>query len=571
MRRNSLLSQQLPSLAAIALMAACGGGSGTTGTTTPPVEVPGDCEQGTSYDGTFAAIQEILFERHGCTQSVCHGSAASGGLDLSPDVAYANLVEVPSTAHRFARVTPGDNDRSFLWLKLAAATNPGSVEIAGSPMPSGGPPISADEIELLRLWIYAGAPETGAVAGTQELVSGCLPDVEPITIRPLPPPAPGEGVQLVMPPYLLPAASEHEGCFASWYDVSDQIPAELLTADGQRVRVSATEMRQDPQSHHLLVDWVDPAAADVHHPSFGTWTCKGGSRAGATCDPTDLAACSDGYCATEFKDGFACLGFGPPGTSIFQREGIGGAQAAQAHEVLPEGVYYELPVRGIIYWNSHAFNLTTQDHMMNARLNYMFADESHQTYPAQGIFDIGRIFDPSAAPFTEETLCKPVVLPQGARLYELGSHTHQRGKHFTIDMPDGTRVYESFVYNDPLIRRFDPPVAFDSPDPATRTLRFCSLYNNGLNPDGSPNVEKVTRYSRLPQSVFLPGVPGLCQPIACVNEGMVGRPCNGVDDDASCDSSPGAGDGWCDACAITGGESTENEMFLPLGSFYIER
>ena len=37
---------------------------------------------------------------------------------------------------------------------------------------------------------------------------------------------------------------------------------------------------------------------------------------------------------------------------------------------------------------------------------------------------------------------------------------------------------------------------------------------------------------------------------------------SGVDDDATCDSEPGAGDGWCDACAITGGESTENEMFL---------
>jgi len=50
---------------------------------------------------------------------------------------------------------------------------------------------------------------------------------------------------------------------------------------------------------------------------------------------------------------------------------------------------------------------------------------------------------------------------------------------------------------------------------------------------------------------------------------MIGQPCNGVDDDASCDTSPGAGDGWCDACRITGGESTENEMFLPLGGYFV--
>jgi hypothetical protein len=37
-----------------------------------------------------------------------------------------------------------------------------------------------------------------------------------------------------------------------------------------------------------------------------------------------------------------------------------------------------------------------------------------------------------------------------------------------------------------------------------------------------------------------------------------------------CDTSPGAGDGLCDACAITGGESTENEMFILIGQYYID-
>jgi len=563
----------LPLIAACVLAACSGDGVGTDVTAPPseepqPTPSPSDCSEGTSYDSTFEAVQDIIFERHGCTQDICHGSSAQGGLVLSPDVAWTNLM-APSTASAFARVTPGDNDRSFVWLKLAAATNPGTVEIAGSPMPSGLPAISEEELELLRVWIYGGGPETGTVAGSEELIDGCLPEPGPITIQPLEPPPPGEGVQLVMPQYLLPAASEHELCFASYYDISDQVPAELLSADGKTVRVKAMEMRQDPQSHHLLVDWVNPEVIDVDDPAFGPWTCKGGSQAGQACEPTDTSSCGDGYCATDYEDGFACLGFGPPGTSIFERLGIGGAQAPQAYDRAPDGVYNELPMRGIIYWNSHAFNLTTQDHLMNARLNYLFAGPENQTYPARGIFDVSRIFSPSAAPFESETLCNDVILPQGARLYELSSHTHQRGKHFTIDLPDGTRVYESFVYNDPLIRRFDPPLEFDSPNAADRTLTFCSLYVNGVNEDGSPNIEDVTRYSQLPQSVFQPGVPGRCRPVACVNDGMVGEPCRGIDDDASCDSSPGAGDGWCDACAITGGESTENEMFLPLGSYYV--
>ena len=52
-----------------------------------------------------------------------------------------------------------------------------------------------------------------------------------------------------------------------------------------------------------------------------------------------------------------------------------------------------------------------------------------------------------------------------------------------------------------------------------------------------------------------------CQPIACV-AGNIGAPCAGECDDAACDSSRGAGDGWCDACAIAAGVTTENEMFV---------
>ena len=232
-------------------------------------------------------------------------------------------------------------------------------------------------------------------------------------------------------------------------------------------------------------------------------------------------------------------------------------------------MFAQIPLKGILYWNSHAFNLTDEDHLMNARLNYWFTPEDQQNTPVRSIFNVGKIFSANAAPYTTQTLCNDHVLPKGARLFNLSSHTHQRGKHFTVDLPDGSRIYESFVYNDPVSQDFDPPLVFDSPDPAERTLHYCSLYNNGVNDDGSPNPETVTRYSRLPASVFVPGVPGRCSPVACA-AGKVGAACAGIDDDATCDSSPGAGDGDCDACRITGGESTENEMFILLGDYFVE-
>ena len=67
-------------------VAACGGGGSSSdggggggGPTTPP---PSDCSAGTSFDSTYAGIQSQIFEKHGCTNNLCHGSAKQGGLQL---------------------------------------------------------------------------------------------------------------------------------------------------------------------------------------------------------------------------------------------------------------------------------------------------------------------------------------------------------------------------------------------------------------------------------------------------------------------------------------------------------
>jgi hypothetical protein len=113
------------------------------------------------------------------------------------------------------------------------------------------------------------------------------------------------------------------------------------------------------------------------------------------------------------------------------------------------------------------------------------------------------------------------------------------------------------------MERYDPPLEFDSMVEEERTVEYCATYNNGVAPDGSPDIDLVTRASRVP-----PNAPGFsfCNPVACV-DGKIGEKCK---TDTDCDSSAGAGDGWCDACPITGGESTENEMFVLFGAQYID-
>jgi hypothetical protein len=107
---------------------------------------------------SFSAIQREIFESTGRTGCVnCHnaqGQAFAGGLNLSHDVAYGNLVNVRSRALPAAtRVIPGDPDGSYLVHKLEGA--PG---IRGVRMPFNGPPyLTEGQIMIIRRWIQLGA------------------------------------------------------------------------------------------------------------------------------------------------------------------------------------------------------------------------------------------------------------------------------------------------------------------------------------------------------------------------------------------------------------------------------
>ena len=439
-------------------------------------------------------------------------------------------------------------------------------------------------MELVRLWIQAGAPESGTVLETDGLVDGCLPDPTPIRIEPLPAPAPGEGVQLLMPPWDLPAASEHEICVATWFDLTDQVPDEFKVPDSDFFMYDAFEIRQDPSSHHLLVQAPIQAlvSGQALDPSMVEgWACLHGPRAGETCDPLDAGSCGDGgWCTSPIEEASGCTGYSP--ARDLNPSAFTGTQQAQfARENFP-GVFTFAPIKGLIFWNSHAFNLTAADTQMNAWVNFRFATD--RRYRLQGYgggnngFGIFRLMEEGAAPYTEKVMCGQTTLPKGARLTGLNSHTHKHGKHFWYELPSGEHIYDSFVYNDPLQKYFDPPLAFDQDDPAERVLKFCSLYNNGVDGDGNPDPKGVTRASRIQYGITLGGARtplGLCEPVRCVNPGAYDVDCddgiagNQAGDDAACDSSPGAGDGVCDACPIMGGVTTENEMFGPAISYFV--
>jgi hypothetical protein len=531
-------------------------------------EVPAQCSSPTS---SFAAIRDHLFKAEGCTAGACHGVAASGGLRLdADDHLYDALVGTKSQNSAFDRVTPRSPDESFLYLKLRAATEPGSVAVAGSPMPIGRPTISPGALEALKVWIEAGAPSDGfvtdpadATATTDHVAQllhacGAAPDA-PVDAGPQPdgelvPPPAGIGVQLRMPPYQIGAASEWEGCFASYYDLSDQVPQAFRTPDGNGFYVKGTEIRQDAGSHHLVIMHSGFLIDRIDDPTFGAWSCRGGDRVGTACDPKDSGSCgADGFCTSASADGTACIGFGPLGSSA-DPSAFGLGTALQSTVVVEpiEGVFREVPIRGIVYWNLHAFNLTDEARTQHARLNLLFTDdlrmqETHESIP-------GTI--PPVAPFTKQDVCETWDVPADAQIIRLTSHTHRHGERFWILDPAGNKIYESFDYGDPAYIVFDPPLMFGG-----QTMKFCATFNNGLRDDGTFDIEHVSRKSRVPSYAF-----SSCDATACT-AGKIGAPCgtfagllSGVN--AECDSVSGKGDGVCDACPLVFGQTTEQEMFF---------
>jgi hypothetical protein len=615
------------------------------------------------FDGTFAMVQSIIFERHGCTSAACHGGAdPAGGLDLTASASYDALIDQPPhsiAAEQFpglARVVPGNKRRSLLWLNVAAATLPALWTAPLRAMPLGGlPPLTIDELELLRLWIENGAPRDGVVPGTAALFDACLPPLTPLTVTPLAPPPAGVGVQIRAPHQVLPPRRERETCFVSYYDVTDQVPPEFRGPGNDTFRFKRVDARQDPLSHHAVVI-VYTGRAAIDDPSWGPFACRGGDRDGQPCVPTARDACgADAICASPPVPSVACIGFGPGDAGIGTGETtlfstMGTALASS------DGIYDEAPLRGILVWNSHAFNVTDTPGALDMWINFTFAAPDEQRTPLRRFVDISAIAAMHVPPFETQEICQHHTLAAATRVIDLTSHTHWRGKRFrvfdgrfacdggpnagaacspfgpdpglaspdlcrgfpcrsrrppragdcdgdltvsidelvtgvrlaleggaagcprfdadgngrvTIDEllaavaaaigpvfrdPDESLLYTSTTYADPLVLSFAPPRLFGTlhATPEERTLTYCALYDNGFT-----NPDDVKRNSRAPNNA------ARCSPTRCA-AGVVGTPCQR---DLDCDSAAGAGDGACDACTLTFGVSTDDEMFVLIGSY----
>ena len=577
-------------------------------------------KQKCDVDSTFAQIQQQIFEAKGCTASACHGEAVNAGLDLRPANAYASLINVAATSGDFVRVFPGEQDLSVLYQKVAAKTEGfdlGPLGIGGGKMPTGDGALSEDDLGLLRAWIRGGAPQSDIVEGSEEYASCELEgDVAPNKIQPLPAPAAEKGVQFYSGGWDVPSEAEGEVCFVTYYDYSDQIPEEFRVPCGAEqggperdcFTYNKILLAQDPQSHHSIVEFYVPPEGEENQydpmdESWQNWTCLGGANSGASCTPGSDECGARGQCGTLPQTTVACIGYknGPKemGTAagLFGaaevRLNLATAQESTFREVYPPNVYSLMPVTGFVIWDSHAFNLTKRDTSVEQWMNLEFASSDERVYPRHQIFDAGDLFGMGRIEaYASKEICTSFTIPLYGQLLTLSTHTHRFGKQFRVWYPpngvcepedtdclppEREPEYTSFDYEDPLYQRFvgDEILSFDSANPEDRTFRYCAVYDNGER-----NPTEVRRNSLRPEAETCDFVAGIAQFAQAAGFTVFG--CGCAEEDRSCFGGPNEGvscngddsvcgdGGVCDACPVAGGVTTEEEMFLLLGSYYVK-
>ncbi|MGB5809114.1 MAG: hypothetical protein WBG86_01215, partial [Polyangiales bacterium] len=494
------------------------------------------------------------------------------------------------------RVFPGDQDLSLLYRKLSETTDELAADGLGQGMPLSGSGLTESQLDAIARWIRAGAPEDAVVDQTLNLL-GCEGNfvADPNKINPLPAPAPDEGVQFYAGGWDLGAEAEDEVCYATYYDLTDIVPPEYQVdcdeyGEGRRCfAFGRNELAQDAASHHSIITVYTPEA-DPNGEDWGPWSCLGGENAGDSCDPTGPSVCGEGSaCTTPVATSIACVGYqGAPrdfslgagavgGTTEGDPVQLSGAQESTQIDLPPEGVYSVLPLTGFVSWNSHGFNLTTKATTIEQWVNLTFVPESGRKWIREQIFEADDIFAMSTVPpFEKSEVCTTWTLPRYANLASLSSHMHKRGELFRIWLPphepcegsDGCTApdtdpdYVSRLYDDPVYTYYEPPIVYDEAGENSRTFKACAVYDNGA--DAAAEVKRNSAAPNAPTCDFFLAYCGCRQSErACLGGPNQGDPCGG--DDSVC------GDGGtCDACPVYGGVTTDDEMFIPLGSYFVK-
>lgn len=407
---------------------------------------------------TYNAVYNVLQAK--CTS--CHNSTTLAGslnLDDTSTVVYSAIVNVnPVNTEALAKhnklVAPGDPHRSFLLRKCINGLDAdnGITTGEGNPCPQDTVNIlSNNEVELIRQWIYAGAPQTGNVVDTvviNKYYGGLGIDNSPAQ-HPLPT-EPGS-FQVHIGKIFLDASSESE--YYLKYD--------LKLAD--TVDVNRIEVFMPSHSHHFIIYKFDPGAE------------------------------------SGFPDGIRIQNpITGEGSSNGDNTLVSGWQYSDNIE-LPAGTAYQWATSTVLDFNHHLFNpdpdsVTGTDLYINVYTQPKHT-AAHTMYSELVSNTAFIIFNSS----TDVVLSKPDYSSGALNMWNiwlLSSHTHKYGKDFDIYKrnPNGSKgdqIFEGFYNIDysfnqgyydwehPPTRLFDPLLEIN---PREGLIQEAVFNNNGPLP-----------------------------------------------------------------------------------------
>jgi hypothetical protein len=410
---------------------------------------------------SFDLIQEQIIAPNcatiGCHLSTTDNSFKQHGLVLEKSVAFKNMLGIipkneNAKADGFKLVTAFKAAESLFFHKLNWNSDHHNAKNYGNPMPLGGKALFVGQIEFIRRWIEAGAPEKGNVVDVKLLEDKTESLVDNTTFTSLPAPKIGEGYQLKVDKFLIQPNFERE------------VFVRKPIGNKEDIYVNRFIFKSRPNSHHMVVyDFRDktllPPLDDMRDLR----------------NPDNTLNILTAFSASNH---------------IF----LGGGTDAQQEYTFPEGTALLLPANATVDLNPHYFNKTNDVKYGENYVNFFTTDKAN-------VKNVVRMLDYanqsiSIEPNTRKTFTKSWNFAAKSNVVMLTSHTHKLGEKFLIKIKggprDGTIVYENTDWEHPLILNFKTPLIIEKGEGLTSEVTY---FNNtskkvsfGLTSDDEMNI-----------------------------------------------------------------------------------
>ena len=400
-------------------------------------------------DTSWSILYKKVLEPN-CSNCHMNGSAIQkqSGLDLSYSAAYNALVGV--TPKNSAAINDGllrvsteggmkGLTQSYLWEKINIYDQEHFLNDHpeyGQLMPPGGNVLTDGELQFVRSWIEAGAPESGIVVNEDVLLN--TDRFTPEAFTKLDPPT--NGIQLHLGPFDVQPNYEREFFQFTALDQNSDMYV-------NRIEI---EMRRG--SHHFLLYTFNQDTPQQILPSYD--------------QPREL------------RNENSIINL----STLYQMQFhkfFGGTQWSRLDYRLPDGVALKIPQGSGLDQNSHYVNRTDSVMTGEVYTNLHTINKEDVAYVAE-LFDFNNT-DIYLPPKKVTTLSKTFILDEKYYMGQVFSHAHEKMQEFVVEIVGGQRngevIYWTNDWEHPPIINFDPPIEIN----VGEGLKLIATYNNPTN------------------------------------------------------------------------------------------